>query len=29
MQAQVKWLEDFKFVGESQSGHSIVMDGNG
>ncbi|AUW38989.1 osmotically inducible protein OsmC [Vibrio parahaemolyticus] len=24
MQAEVKWVEDFKFLG-----HSIVMDGNG
>ncbi|MCA3916238.1 OsmC family protein [Vibrio vulnificus] len=29
MQAEVKWLEDFKFLGTSQSGHSVVMDGNG
>lgn len=29
MQAQVKWVEDFKFIGESQSGHCVVMDGNG
>ncbi|WP_162063993.1 OsmC family protein [Vibrio taketomensis] len=29
MQAEVKWIEDFKFLGLSQSGHSIVMDGNG
>ncbi|GAK82627.1 OsmC/Ohr family protein [Vibrio ponticus] len=29
MQAEVKWIEDFKFLGQSQSGHSIVMDGNG
>ncbi|TON69784.1 osmotically inducible protein OsmC [Vibrio parahaemolyticus] len=29
MQAEVKWVEDFKFLGQSQSGHSIVMDGNG
>ncbi|WP_295891759.1 OsmC family protein [uncultured Vibrio sp.] len=29
MQAEVKWIEDFKFIGQSQSGHSIVMDGNG
>ncbi|MBL4286148.1 OsmC family protein [Vibrio fluvialis] len=28
MEAQVKWVEDFKFIGQSQSGHSIVMDGN-
>ncbi|MEZ9230506.1 OsmC family protein [Vibrio amylolyticus] len=29
MQAEVKWIEDFIFLGQSQSGHSIVMDGNG
>ncbi|HAS61383.1 MAG TPA: OsmC family protein [Vibrio sp.] len=29
MHAEVKWIEDFKFLGQSQSGHSIVMDGNG
>lgn len=29
MQAKVKWIEGFKFLGQSQSGHSIVMDGNG
>ncbi|ENB4341029.1 OsmC family protein [Vibrio parahaemolyticus] len=29
MQAEVKWVEDFKFLGQSQSGHSVVMDGNG
>ncbi|KAE8434145.1 OsmC family protein [Vibrio cholerae O1 biovar El Tor] len=29
MQAQVKWVEDFRFIGLSNSGHSIVMDGNG
>lgn len=29
MQAEVKWIEDFKFLGQSQSGHSIVMDGSG
>lgn len=29
MQAQVKWVEGFQFIGESQSGHSVVMDGNG
>lgn len=29
MQAEVKWIEEFKFLGQSQSGHSIVMDGNG
>lgn len=29
MKAEVKWIEEFKFLGQSQSGHSIVMDGNG
>ena len=29
MQAEVKWVEGFKFLGQSQSGHSVVMDGNG
>lgn len=29
MQAEVKWIEEFKFLGQSQSGHAIVMDGNG
>lgn len=29
MKAEVKWVEDFKFLGQSQSGHSVVMDGNG
>lgn len=28
MQAQVKWVDGFQFIGESQSGHSVVMDGN-
>ena len=28
MNAQVKWLEDSTFVGESASGHSIIMSGN-
>ena len=28
MQAEVKWVEGFKFLGQSQSGHSVVMDGN-
>ena len=27
MQATVKWLEDATFVGESGSGHCVVMDG--
>ncbi|OEF23491.1 OsmC family protein [Vibrio rumoiensis] len=29
MQAEVKWIDGFQFIGESQSGHSIIMDGNG
>ncbi len=29
MKAEVKWIEDFKFLGQSQSGHSVVMDGSG
>ena len=29
MQSEVKWVESLKFVGQSHSGHSIVMDGNG
>ena len=27
MKARVKWLDNMSFVGESDSGHSIVMDG--
>jgi putative redox protein len=27
MKARVKWLEDATFVGESGSGHALVMDG--
>ena len=27
MKARVKWLDNMSFVGESASGHSIVMDG--
>lgn len=27
MKARVKWLEDMAFVGESGSGHAVVMDG--
>lgn len=27
MKARVKWVEDLLFVGESGSGHTIVMDG--
>lgn len=27
MKARVKWLEDMSFVGESGSGHAVIMDG--
>jgi putative redox protein len=27
MKARVKWIQDVMFVGESGSGHSVVMDG--
>ncbi|MEE8428616.1 MAG: OsmC family protein [Gammaproteobacteria bacterium] len=27
MQARVKWVQDVTFVGESGSGHAVVMDG--
>ncbi|HYA19738.1 MAG TPA: OsmC family protein [Burkholderiales bacterium] len=27
MKARIKWLEQVSFVGESESGHAIVMDG--
>ena len=27
MKARVKWLEGVAFVGESESGHAVVMDG--
>lgn len=27
MRARVKWLQDVTFVGESASGHAVVMDG--
>ncbi|WP_120513794.1 OsmC family protein [Photobacterium salinisoli] len=29
MQSRVKWVEGLTFVGQSNSGHSVVMDGNG
>jgi putative redox protein len=29
MHAQVKWTDGLQFVGQSASGHSIVMDGSG
>lgn len=28
MQARVKWVEGLTFIGESASGHQIIMDGN-
>ena len=28
MKARVKWVEAMTFVGESESGHSVVMDGS-
>ncbi len=28
MKAQVRWMDDFTFVGQATSGHSVVMDGN-
>jgi putative redox protein len=28
MKARVKWVEAMSFVGESESGHSVVMDGS-
>ncbi|MFH7099177.1 hypothetical protein ACHWI2_42605, partial [Klebsiella pneumoniae] len=27
MQARVKWVEGLTFIGESASGHQILMDG--
>jgi putative redox protein len=27
MKVRIKWIEDVAFVGESESGHAIVMDG--
>ncbi|MEJ5211647.1 MAG: OsmC family protein [Burkholderiales bacterium] len=27
MKARVKWIEDAAFVGETESGHAVVMDG--
>ncbi len=29
MQATVSWVEGFKLIGESESGHSVVLDGSG
>ncbi|EOW0742734.1 TPA: OsmC family protein [Proteus mirabilis] len=28
MEARVKWVEDLSFIGESSSGHQVMMDGN-
>jgi putative redox protein len=28
MKARIKWIDDVMFVGESDSGHSLVMDGS-
>lgn len=28
MQARVKWVEGLSFIGESASGHQVLMDGN-
>jgi len=28
MQARVKWVEGLTFLGESSSGHQVLMDGN-
>lgn len=28
MQAEVQWVDGLRFIGQSPSGHSIVMDGN-
>ncbi|KUI97517.1 hypothetical protein VRK_33810 [Vibrio sp. MEBiC08052] len=29
MQAEVTWVDGLRFMGQSASGHSIVMDGSG
>ena len=29
MQSRVKWIENMTFMGQSSSGHSVVLDGNG
>lgn len=29
MQSRVKWVENMTFLGQSNSGHSVIMDGNG
>ena len=29
MQSQVKWVDEMTFMGQSGSGHSVIMDGNG
>ena len=28
MKARIKWLDHMSFIGESESGHSVVMDGS-
>lgn len=28
MKGRVKWVENVKFIGESESGHAVVMDGS-
>ncbi len=27
MKARIKWVEEVSFIGETESGHSVVMDG--
>ena len=29
MKARIKWIQDVMFLGESGSGHAVVMDGAG
>ncbi|WP_413283592.1 OsmC family protein [Vibrio sp. MA40-2] len=29
MQAEVKWVDNLTFIGQSASGHSVIMDGKG
>ncbi|MFM6979547.1 MAG: peroxiredoxin, partial [Methylophilaceae bacterium] len=28
MKARVKWVEDVCFMGESESGHAVILDGS-
>ena len=28
MEAEVRWVEDLRFIGQSKSGHAVVMDGS-